>query len=160
MFAIAGGILLAVLALVLLPWLFIGAAWVLGILVVAAIGVAAIWAFWAGAQSSAGTSIELLIAAALGVWLFLKAPPRPPGRPYLAMRIFKGWIRIISAPVLAPMEYWQSMQDRRVPGQGGNAIAVVAGLTWAFFVGLILSWLAISLPALAILGVLSSVWVK
>jgi hypothetical protein len=160
MFAIAGGILLAVLTLVLLPWLFVGAAWVIGTLLVAAIGGAAVSAFWAGAQSPTGTSIELLIAAAFGIWLFLNAPPRPPGRPNLAMRIFKGWIRIISAPVLAPMEYWQSMQDRRVQGQGGNVIAVAVGLTWVCFMGVILSWLAISLPALAVFGVLSSFSVK
>jgi hypothetical protein len=160
MFTIAGGILLAVLILSLLPWLLVGAAWIVGISIVAAITAGAVWAFWAGAQSSAGLSFELMIGAVLAVWLVFKMPPRPPGQPNFALRFLRGWVGFISAPVLAPMIYWRSIQDRRLRGERVNVVAVTAGLTWSCLVGVFLSWLAISLPALAVLGILSSGWAK
>jgi hypothetical protein len=160
MFTIAGGVLLAVLILSLLPWLFVGAAWIVGILIVVAIAAGAVWAFLVGAQSSAGLSVELMIGAVLVLWLFSKMPPRPSGQPDFAVRFLRGWVRVISAPVLAPMEYWRSIQDRRLQGERVNVAAVTAGLTWSCFVGVVLSWLAISSPALAVWGVLSTVWAK
>jgi hypothetical protein len=160
MLAIAGGILLAVLILCLLPWLLAGAAWTLGILIVVAVAAGALWAFWVGAQSSAGLSVELMIGAVLLVWLFFKMPPRPSGQPNFAVRFLRGWVRVISAPVLAPIEYWRSIQDRRLRGERANVVAVTLGLTWSCFVGVFLSWLAISLPALAVWGILSTVWAK
>jgi hypothetical protein len=160
MFTIAGGILLAVLILSLLPWLFVGAAWIVGILIVVAIAMGAVWAFWAGAQSLAGLSVELMMAAVFVVWLSFKMPPRPSGQPTFAIRLLRGWVRVISSPVLAPMEYWRSIQDRRLQGERANVVAVTVGLTWSCFVGVVLGWLAISLPALAVWGVLSTVWAK
>jgi hypothetical protein len=158
--AIAGGILLAVLILSLLPWLLVGAAWIVGILIVVAIVVGAVWAFWAGAQSSAGLSVELMIGAGFVFWVLFKIPPRPSGQPNLAVRLLRGWVRIISAPVLAPMGYWRSSQERRLRGESVNAVAVTAGLIWSCLVGVFLSYLAMFLPVLAILGVLSSIWAK
>jgi hypothetical protein len=160
MFTIAGGILLAVLILSLLPWLFVGAAWIVGIFIVVAIAAGAVWVFLVGAQSSAGLSVELIIGAALVVWLFFKMPPRPSGRPNFAVRFLRGWIRVISAPVLGPMEYWRSIQDRRLRGERVNVVALTAGLTWSCFVGVVLSYFAMILPALAVWGVLSTVWAK
>ncbi|WP_338832284.1 hypothetical protein [Bradyrhizobium sp. 27S5] len=58
MFTIAGGILLAVLMLALLPWLLASAVWVVVILVVGTIGVAAVWAVYAGAQSFTGFALS------------------------------------------------------------------------------------------------------
>jgi hypothetical protein len=142
MFAIAGGILLAVLILVLLPWLFVGAAWVVGILIVVGIAVCAVWAFWAGAQSLAGLSVELMLGVVFVVWLFFRMPPRPSGHPNFAVRFLRGWVRVISAPVLAPIEYWRSIQDRRLQGERANVVAVTAGLTWSCFVGVVLSCLS------------------
>jgi hypothetical protein len=160
MFAIAGGILLAVLILVLLPWLLAGAAWIVGILIVVAVAAGAVWAFWVGAQSSSGLFVELMIGAALLVWLFFKMPPRPLGQPSFAERFLRGWGRIVSAPVVAPLEYWRSVQDRRLRGEHVNVIAITAGLTWSCLVGVVLSYLGMFLPALAIWGVLSAVWAK
>jgi hypothetical protein len=160
MFTIAGGILLAVLILSLLPWLFVGAAWIVGITIVIAIAAGAVWAFWAGAQSVAGFAVELMIGAMFVIWLYLKMPPRPAGLPNFVVRFLTGWIRIISAPVLAPMEYWRSIQDRRLRGERVNAVAVTAGLTWSCFVGVVLSWLAMLFPVLAVWGVLSTLWAK
>jgi hypothetical protein len=160
MFTIAGGILLAVLILSLLPWLFLGAAWIVGVTIVIAIAGGAVWAFWAGAQSVAGLAVELMVGAVFVIWLYFKIPPRPSGLTNFVVRFLRGWIRIISAPVLAPMEYWRSIQDRRLQGERVNAVAVTAGLTWSCFVGVVLSWLAVLLPVLAVWGVLSTLWVK
>jgi hypothetical protein len=160
MFIIAGGILLAILVLILLSWLLAGAAWISGISIVVAAAAGAVWAFWAGAQSSSGLTVELMIGAALVVWLLSRLPLRPSGQPNFAVRFLREWVRFVSAPVLAPLEYWQSIKDRRFRGERANLVAVALGLTWSCFVGVFLSWLAISLPALAVWGVLSSVWAK
>ncbi|HZE53567.1 MAG TPA: hypothetical protein VE111_09930 [Bradyrhizobium sp.] len=160
MFTIAGGILLAVLILSLLPWLFVGAAWIVGITIIIAIAAGAVWAFWAGAQSLAGLAVELMIGAMFVIWLFSKMQPHPSGLPNLMARFFRGWGRVICAPVLAPMEYWRSIQDRRLQGERVNAVTVTVGLTWSCFVGVVLSWLAILLPVLAVWGVLSNLWAK
>jgi hypothetical protein len=120
MLAIAGGILLAVLTLCLLPWLLAGAAWTLGILIVVAVAAAALWTFWVGAQSSAGLLVELMLSGALSVWLFLKMPPSPSGQPM--ERFFRAWGRVVSAAVLAPLEYWQSIQERRLRGEPANVV--------------------------------------
>jgi hypothetical protein len=160
MFEIAGGILLAVLILCLLPWLLVGAAWVVGISIMVAVAAGVVLAFWVGAQSSAGITVELMIGAVFVVWLFFQMPPRPSGQPNFAVRFLKGWGRIISAPVLAPMEYWRSIQVRRTQGDRANPVTVTVGLAWCCLVGVVLSYLAVSLPALAVWGVLSSVWAK
>jgi hypothetical protein len=160
MLAIAGGILLAILILFFLPWLLAGAAWTLGILIVVAVAAVALWAFWVGAQSSVGLSVELMIGAVLLVWLFFQMPPRPSGQRNFAVRFLSGWVRVVSAPVLAPLEYWRSIQDRRLRGERVNVVAMTVGLTWSCFVGVVLSYLAMFLPALAVWGVLSSVWAK
>jgi hypothetical protein len=160
MFAIAGGILLAALILILLPWLLAGAAWILGILMVVTVAAGAVWAFWVGAQSSSGLSVELMIGAALVVWLFYKMPPRPSRQPNFAERFLRGWGRLVSAPVVAPLEFWRSTQERRLKGERVNVVAVTAGLAWSCLVGVFLSYLAMSLPLLAVWGVLSTVWAK
>jgi hypothetical protein len=157
MFTIAGGILLAVLVLSLLRWLLVGAAWVAGITLVIAIAGGAIWALWTGAQSLAGLAVELTIGAVFLIWLYFKMPPRPPGAPNFVVRFLRGWVRIISAPVLAPMEYWRSIQNRRLQGERVNAVAAMAGLTWSCCVGVFLSWFAILLPVLAVWGVLGHI---
>jgi hypothetical protein len=136
MFTIAGGILLAVLILSLLPWLSLGVAWIVGITLVIAIAVGAGWAVWIGAQSVTGLAVELMIGAVFLIWLYFKMPPRPSGSPNFVGRFLRGWVRIISAPVLAPMEYWRSIQDRRLKGERVNTVAAMAGLTWSCFVGL------------------------
>jgi hypothetical protein len=160
MFEIAGGILLAVLILCLLPWLLAGAAWTLGVLIVLAVAAGALWTFWVGAQSSAGLFVELIIGAGLLVWLFSKLPPRPSAQPNFAVRFLRGWVKVISSPVLAPLEYWQSVQDQQLRGERANPVTVTVGLAWSCLVGVVLSYLALSLPALAIWGVLSTVWAK
>jgi hypothetical protein len=158
MFTIVGGILLAILILSFLPWLLAGAAWIFGILIVAAVAAGAVWAFWVGAQSSSGLTVELMIGAALVVWLLFKMPLRPSVQPNFAERFLKGWVRVISAPVLAPLKHWRSVQDRRLRGEHVNVAAVTAGLTWSCLVGVVLSYLAVSLPLLVVWGVLSTVW--
>jgi hypothetical protein len=76
MLTIAGGILLAVLVLILLPWLLAGAAWVAGITLVIAIAGGAIWALWTGAQSVAGLAVELTIGAVFLIWLYFERKPK------------------------------------------------------------------------------------
>jgi hypothetical protein len=157
-FEIAGGILLAVLILVLLPWILVGAAWIIGILVAVTIAAAAIWTFWIGAQSLPGLVIELILSAVIVDWVLSKMPERPPGQPNFMVRLLTGWTKVICAPVLGPMGYWQAVRHRRLQGDQVNPVAVTAGLTWSCLAGLFVSWLAISVPTLAVWGVLSAVW--
>jgi hypothetical protein len=89
MLTIAGGILLAVLILILLPWLLAGAAWVAGLTLVIAIAGGAIWVLWTGAQSVEGLAVELVIGAVFLAlflpWLYferkLKREELPVGEP-------------------------------------------------------------------------------
>jgi hypothetical protein len=53
MIQIAGGILLAVLILVLLPWIFIGLSWTFVVALVLAIAGGAAWVVWTGSSQSA-----------------------------------------------------------------------------------------------------------
>ena len=160
MLAIAGGILLAILILTFLPWLVAGAAWIVGISMLVAIAAGAVWAFWVGAQSLAGLTVELMIGGVLVVWLLFQMPPRPSGQPNFVVRFLRGWLRVVSAPVLGPIKHWRSVQDRRVQGESLNIVAVTAGLTWSCFVGLVLSYLALLLPLFVISGILSIIWAK
>ena len=160
MLEIAGGILLAILILVLLPWLLAGAAWIIAIVIVAAIAAGAVGAFWIGAQTLPGLIIELILGVVFVDWALTKMPRRPPGQSNFVVRFLKGWVKVICAPVLAPMEYWQSVRNRRHQGEHVNAVAVTVGLTWSCFVGMFLSWLAISLPMVAVWSVLSTLWAK
>jgi hypothetical protein len=160
MLEITGGILLAILILALLPWLLAGTAWVIGIFIAVAIAAAAIWAFWIGAQSLPGLIVELVLGVVLVDWVLSKMPRRPFGQPNLVVRLLTGWVKVLCAPVLAPVGYWRSVRDRRLQGHNVNAVAVTAGLTWSCFAGLFLSWLAISLPTLAVWSVLSALWDK
>jgi hypothetical protein len=160
MFTIVGGIPLAIVILSFLPWLLAGAAWIFGILIVVAVAAGAVCVFWVSAQSSSALAVELMIGAALVVWLFTKMPRRPSGQPNFAVWILRRWVRVISAPVLAPMEHWRSVQDRRLRGERVNVVEVTAGLTWSCLVGIVLSYLTLSVPLLAAWGVLSIVWAK
>ena len=90
MLEIAGGILLAILILALLPWLVAGAAWVIGIFIAVAIATAAIWAFWIGAQSLPGLIVELILGVVLVDWVLSKLPRRPLGQPNLVVRLLTG----------------------------------------------------------------------
>ena len=92
MFTIAGGILLAVFILSLLPWIFLGAAWIVGIALVIAIAGGAVWAVWTGAQSVAGLAVELMIGAVCLIWLYFKMPPRASGSPNFVVRLLSGWV--------------------------------------------------------------------
>jgi hypothetical protein len=69
MIEIAGGIVLAVLFLALLPAIIVGAFWVAaaGVVLVGIIGAA--WFLWAGAQSPEGLAAELFIGGIFLVWL-------------------------------------------------------------------------------------------
>ena len=162
MIEIAGGIVLAVLILCLLPYIIVGISFAMGIAVVLAIAFGAGWMVWAGYQSAGGLAVELIIGGLFLMWLYFKMPPRPSGSPNFVVRFLRGWVRIISAPVLAPMEYWRSIQDRRLQGERVNAVAAMAGLTWSCFVGSSsnISQLAILLPVLAVWGIVSTLWVK
>jgi hypothetical protein len=69
MIQIAGGIVLAVLFLALLPAIIQGALWVAAIGFVLAVAIGAGWLLFAGAQSSEGLGIELIVAGVFLVWL-------------------------------------------------------------------------------------------
>jgi hypothetical protein len=69
MIEIAGGIILAILVLALLPAIIIGAYWVFasGVVLVGIIAVA--WFLWAGAQSLEGLAAELIAGGVFLMWL-------------------------------------------------------------------------------------------
>jgi hypothetical protein len=69
MIEIAGGIVLAILILALLPAIIVGAYWVVASGVVLAGIITASWFLWAGAQSSEGLAAELIVSGVFLVWL-------------------------------------------------------------------------------------------
>ncbi|WP_316219163.1 hypothetical protein [Bradyrhizobium sp. SZCCHNR2026] len=73
---IAGGIVLAVLFLALLPALVQGALWLaaIGLVLVAVIGAG--WLLLAGAQSTEGFAVELIAAGVFLVWLHYEIKAR------------------------------------------------------------------------------------
>lgn len=69
MIEIAGGILLAVLILALLPWIIVGLSWAFGVALVLAITGAAAWIIWTGAQSTRGLAALFVVGGVFLVWL-------------------------------------------------------------------------------------------
>jgi riboflavin transporter FmnP len=69
MIEIAGGIILTVLILVLLPWIFYGLSWAFGIALVLAVVGGAVWLIWTGAQSGAGLAVEFVCGGVFLIWL-------------------------------------------------------------------------------------------
>jgi hypothetical protein len=76
MIQIAGGIILAVLFLALLPAILQGALWLgaVGLVLVVVIGVG--WLLLAGAQSPEGLGVELIVAGVFLVWLHYERKAR------------------------------------------------------------------------------------
>lgn len=62
----------------------------------------------------------------------------------------RGWVKIVTAPVAGPADYWREMRCLRAGGGRVNPAIVVVGTIYKFFVGLMMSYFAIILPALAI----------
>jgi hypothetical protein len=69
MIEIAGGIILAILFLALLPAIIVGAYWVVAAGVVLVGIIAAGWFLWAGSQSPEGLAAELIAGGVFLVWL-------------------------------------------------------------------------------------------
>jgi riboflavin transporter FmnP len=76
MIEIAGGILLAVLALALLPWIIVGLSWTFGAGLMLAITGAAAWIIWTGAQSTSGLVALFVVGGVFLVWLAYEAKAR------------------------------------------------------------------------------------
>jgi hypothetical protein len=76
MIEIAGGILLAVLILALLPWILVGLSWAFGATLVLAITGAAAWIIWTGAQSTSGLAALLVVGGVFLVWLAYEVKAR------------------------------------------------------------------------------------
>jgi hypothetical protein len=73
---IAGGIILAVFFLALLPLIFYGLAWVLAFVLVVALAAGAVLLVWSGAQSPAGVAVELIISGVFLIWLHYEIKAR------------------------------------------------------------------------------------
>lgn len=69
MIEIAGGIILAVLILALLPWILVGLSWAFGIGLLLAVAGGAVWLTWTGAQSTAGLAVEFISGGVFLIWL-------------------------------------------------------------------------------------------
>jgi hypothetical protein len=69
MLTIAGGILLAVLVLAMLPWALLGLIWIFyAIILIAIVG----GAVWLAMSSSEGLAVALVLSAIGGFWLWLQ----------------------------------------------------------------------------------------
>jgi hypothetical protein len=75
-FAIAGGILLALLVLCLLPYILVGLSFAFCIAVVLAIAFGAGWLVWTGYQSPGGLAVELIIGGVFLIWLTYEVKAR------------------------------------------------------------------------------------
>lgn len=76
MIQIAGGIVLAVLFLALLPAIIAGALWIAGVGLILVLVIGATWLLWAGALSTEGLGAELIIAGVFLVWLHYEIKAR------------------------------------------------------------------------------------
>jgi peptidoglycan/LPS O-acetylase OafA/YrhL len=76
MIEIAGGIILAVFILALLPWIFVGLSWAFALAVVLALAGGAVWLVWTGAQSTEGLAVEFIIGGVFLIWLHYEIKAR------------------------------------------------------------------------------------
>jgi len=76
MIEIAGGIVLAVLFLALLPAIIAGTLWLFAAALLVLVVVGAGWMLLAGAQSPEGFAIELIVAGVFLVWLHYEIKAR------------------------------------------------------------------------------------
>ena len=76
MIAIAGGIILAVLILCLLPYIVLAVSFTFTVAMALAIAFGACWAVWAGYQSPRGLAVELIIGGVFLIWLFYEVKAR------------------------------------------------------------------------------------
>lgn len=76
MIQIAGGIVLAVLFLALLPAILQGAIWLAAVGLFLAVVIGAGWLLLAGAQSTEGLGVELIVTSVFLVWLHYEIKAR------------------------------------------------------------------------------------
>lgn len=69
MIQIAGGILLAILILALLPFILVGLSWALGIAMLIALTGSLAWLAWTVAQSPEGLAASLIFLGICFIWL-------------------------------------------------------------------------------------------
>ena len=69
MIEIAGGIILAVFFLALLPWIFAGLSWAFGVALLRAIAGGAVWLISTGSQSAEGLAVESVVGGVFLIWL-------------------------------------------------------------------------------------------
>jgi hypothetical protein len=99
--------------------------------------------FGAGAVK-AGLGLVAVIAVALGllgvvVFAVVWATPKIPG----ALGGFlRGYVRFLGAPVLGPVAYWRTVDERRARGERVGVISVGLTLLWTFIVGVFVAAMA------------------
>jgi hypothetical protein len=76
MIAIAGGIILAILMLCLLPYIILTISFAFCVAMVLAIAFGACWAVWAGYQSPGGLAVELTTGGIFLIWLYYEIKAR------------------------------------------------------------------------------------
>jgi hypothetical protein len=87
MIEIAGGIVVAILFLALLPAIIAGVYWVVAIGAVLVGIIVAAWLLWAGAQSPEGLAAELVVGGVFLLWLSYEVKAR---REIAAKKTFDG----------------------------------------------------------------------
>lgn len=91
----------------------------------------------------------LIVAAA---WLFIGIRDTAPKLPGAAAAFFRGYAKILCAPVLGPSSEWRSISERRARGELVGIVSTSFTLVWAFIIGLFLSWMALVMPLLIVSG--------
>jgi hypothetical protein len=76
MIEIAGGIVLAVLILSLLPYIAVGLSFAFGVAVVLALALGTGWMVWTGSQSASGLAVELIVGGVFLIWLSYEVKAR------------------------------------------------------------------------------------
>jgi hypothetical protein len=56
--------------------------------------------------------------------------------PGFAAGFLRGWIKIVAAPVTAPVQYWRTIRDRRSRGERVNLITATIGFLYTSFAAL------------------------
>jgi hypothetical protein len=77
--------------------------------------------------------------------------------PGFAAGFLRGWIKIVAAPVTAPVQYWRTIRDRRSRGERVNLITATIGFLYTSFAALMASYIAIVIPTVIVVGILVEV---
>jgi len=123
------------------------------ILCVLLFGAGAVLAGFGWLAAIVATLISLYGLIVAVAWIFVGVRDTAPKFPGAAAAFFRGYAKILCAPVLGPIVEWRSISERRTRCEHVGVVSMSFTLLWTFIVGLFLSWLAFVMPLLIVSAV-------